>query len=177
MSRMLFFDPRDEFLTWLKLYAEGRPVFDVGCGTGRLVERMWALNIKAMGVDKNADLIEDPNTRRLTLLADAVSCKTLRDHPGLVLFCRPSHTGWVSDALYNLHPDSEAIYISKPGNQHVDLPDFALERVHAPGMVLEYAWQVLRPFPPPDGGYRARYDLAAYDRLAALVDGVPFDHD
>lgn len=145
---MTFFRPRDEFLPWLKAYARDRPVFDVGCGNGEFLKRMWAAGIKAMGIDKYGDQIEDLQVRMRTLCQDATDCKTLRTHAGLVLFCRPNHTGWVADVVADhLHPDSEVLYISKPGNHFVDLPDFDVEKLAAPGLEVEEVRTVLKPYP------------------------------
>lgn len=169
MSAMVFFRPDDSFLPWLKAYAAGRPVFDVGCGTGHFLERMWSVDIRAMGIDKYADIsIEKMTTRMRTLTADATTCPTLTKFSGLVLFCRPNHTGWVADTIPRLHPDSEALYISKPGNHYVDLPDYKVEELVAPGLSSERVYRVLKPY--PEFG-EPNYLLAGIERLEAMFDG------
>ena len=169
MAKMTFFRPKTEFLAWLRAYARGRPAFDVGCGNGEFLTRMWDAGIKAMGVDKYADEIADMRVRMRTLCQDAITCKTLKTYPGLVLFCRPNHTGWVADTIAtNLHPDSEVLYISKPGNHFVDLPDFRVEELDAPGLEVEAVWKVLKPYPRFG---RPNYLLAGLARTLAMRQG------
>ena len=167
MSRMTFFDPKDAFLIWLKQHAGDRPVFDVGCGNGRFLERLWTHNIKAMGIDKFAyDSDIAPDTLLRVLQQDATRCKTLQQHPGLVLFCRPNHTGWVADTVLTTHPESEVLYISKPENLPQDLPDFTVETVKAPGCRVETVYRVLRPFPKFTAPHYQPFDL---DRMLDQV--------
>lgn len=168
---MTFFDPADEFLAWLKAHAGDRPVFDVGCGNCKLLERMWAAGIRAMGIDKYAYEHDVPmETLQRVLAQDATRCPTLANHPGLVLFCRPNHTGWVADAVVKVHPDSEVLYVSKPGNQHVDLPRFTFEQLDAPGCRVEEVRRVLRPYPEFT---EPNYFLAGAERLLAMYKGNP----
>lgn len=142
-----FFRPDDSFLVWLKAYARDRPVFDVGCGNGEFLKRMWSAGIKAMGIDLNADQIEDFEIKCRTLWEDATKARVLKEYAGLVLFCRPNHTGWVADTIVQLHTDSEVLYISLPGNDYIDLPEFKTEVVDAPGLISERAFRALKPYP------------------------------
>ena len=144
-------------------------VFDVGCGSGHFTERMWAVGVKAMGIDKNASVVvHRSSVMRRTLEQDAIGCKTLRDHAGLVLFCRPDHSGWVADAILTLHEDSEVLYISKPGNRHVDLPEYKTEELAAPGLKVERVYKVLKPYPKFG---KPNYLFAGVERLLAMQDG------
>lgn len=146
---MVFFNPAASFLAWLKTHAANRIVFDVGCGNGELLRRMWKTDIKAVGINVLGDIqIEDPQTLMRTLCQDAVSCRMLHEaRDGLVLFCRPDHSGWVSNAIVKLHESVEVLYISLPVNVPVDLPNFETERVKVPGCRPEEVHRVLRPFP------------------------------
>lgn len=141
---MVFFEPRDEFLVWLLTYAKDRVVFDVGCGTGVFLERMWQMGIKAIGVELYVHKIENVTTRMRVFPQDARECSALRTMPALVLFCRPSHDGWVHDTIPLLHPESEVLYISKPGNEVMDVPYdvFTRELLDPPGCEEEYVWRV-----------------------------------
>ena len=149
MSLTKFFQPRDEFFTWLKGYANGRIVFDVGCGQGHILKAMWQHGIKGIGIDiRLYDDVEDVDIRSRSLHGNATTITCLRTMPGIAMFCRPSHTGWVWETIvHNLHPDTEAIYISLPCNLHEDLVDIPVKRLDAPGMEQEWAWSVVRPLP------------------------------
>jgi hypothetical protein len=68
-----------------------------------------------------------------------------------------------------VHKNSEVLYISKPGNQHVDLPDFALEKLTAPGLDIETVWKVKQPYPLSHGD--PDFYAAGMDRLQALLAG------
>ena len=137
-------------------------MFDVGCGSGVFTERMWQAGIKALGVDKNADVVVRHHMTMLrTLRACATDCRTLKEHAGLVLYCRPDHTGWVADSILTLHPDSEVLYISKPGNRHVDLPEFDTEELPAPGLTVERVYKVKKPYPKFS---KPNYYLAGLER-------------
>lgn len=170
MASIPFFQPLSAFIPWLKAYAGDRPVYDVGCGTGHLLKMMWAANIKAMGIDLYADFIKDREVRLRSMMGDARQVRVLREHPGLVLFCRPSHDGWVAETICrNLHHESEVLYVSKPGNQFVDLVDFELEELPAPGLDIELVWKVKKPYPFIHGD--PDYHAAAMSRLRAMMAG------
>ncbi len=169
---MTFFRPESVFLHWLKEYVGARPVFDVGCGECEFLQRMWDVGIKAMGIDKYAmNYIDVPMKVLMRVLGmDATQCKVLQEHAGVVLFCRPNHTGWVADTIQLLHPDSEVLYISKPGNRHVDLPEYTTEVIEAPGCDLEVVYKVLKPYPK---FAEPNYYLAGVERTLAMMDGWP----
>lgn len=164
---MTFFDPEDSFLDWLLKYAKDRIVYDLGCGSAEFLVRIWRRGIRGIGIDKNADtLIEDPEVRRRTLCADTTEFQPLRRYENaLMLFCRPSHDGWVSKTIYKIHPSCEILYISKPGNRHVDLPGIDAKRLLAPGCRMEDVWQLLRPLSELNDRDYAR---AGIDRLIAM---------
>jgi chaperonin GroEL len=128
-----------------------------------------AEGIRAMGIDARADVtVRHRATLLRTLRACAIDCSVLRTHAGLVLFCRPDHTGWVADAVRTVHPDSEVLYVSKPGNRHVDLPEYRTEVVAAPGLGVELVYRVLKPYPEFS---RPNYLLAGVERYFAMADG------
>lgn len=145
-------------------------MWDVGCGNGEFLERMWAAGIRAIGIDRNADLkIANFDTLRRTLCSDATTCRTLHESKdSLILFCRPSHDGWVGETLPYLHASTEVLYISKPGNRHYDVPDYAVEYLPAPGCRVEHVYKLLRPFPKFTEPNLAK---AARDRLNAMLGG------
>lgn len=172
----VFFNPRDEFLDWLQAHLGDRHAYDVGCGTGELLRRCWDRKIKIMGIDIRAsEVITDLDTRRRVMSEDARRSNLLRTQPGLVLFCRPSHSGWVAETITKIHKDSEILYISKPGNRHVDLPRFTTQRIIAPGCRVERVYRVLPPY--PIGPRAVDHQLFIEDQLRAMLEGHDFIGD
>lgn len=144
---MTFFSPEDTFLAWLHKHAAGRVVFDVGTGNGVFLRRMQHAGIRAIGIepfpefsglDKQLDMISS------YICVPVEECAALRTTTNaLVLFCRPSHNGWVALGIPYVHTSSEILYISKPHNLEIDLPETAVEEVAAPG-IKEKVWRIRR---------------------------------
>jgi hypothetical protein len=111
-----FFNPRDSFLKWLKKHADGRIVWDVGCGNGVFLKRMHAAGVKVIGVEPEPD--HSGIWRDITLLSSffpqkAEECLTLhKAKDALILFCRPCHDGFVNRTLPLLDASSEILWIS-----------------------------------------------------------------
>lgn len=140
-----FFDPKPEFMEWLKKLVNDRPVVDVGCGNCRLIRRMHHIGIKAMGIDSQFEYEKHPDMTSCVLACDAETCSTLKDYPMLVLFCRPCHSGFVADTIENIHPDSEILYFSKPANLKTDIPSkWRAEVLDCPGLVEETGYRIHR---------------------------------
>ncbi len=122
---MRFFEPSEEFLDWLASYAGDRIVYDVGCGEGHIVSALHQRKVKALGIEMipfERKLL--PQLYNKVLIAEAQHCELLRKHEGLVFFARPCHSGFVEETIKVLHPQSEILYISKPENLSVDLPNY-----------------------------------------------------
>ncbi len=145
---MRFFEPSDEFLDWLADYAAGRPTFDVGCGDGHVLLALQARGVRAVGIDPSWRYAEVVPTHlcNCLLIGEAERTRILKSTPNsLVLFCRPCHSGFVARTLHVLPPDSEPLYISKPSNLTLDLPDFETEVVEAPACLEEVVYRVRLP--------------------------------
>lgn len=120
---MRFFQPTEEFLDWLAARAAGRMVIDVGCGECHIVRALAKRNVKVFGID--------PNFTHTIGNLDLASCVIPleaqdffeRNQPenALVLFCRPSHSGWVAQVIDLLPVDAEMLYISRPENVETDI--------------------------------------------------------
>ena len=121
---MKFFEPSGDFLDWLAKYAAGRCVYDVGCGEGHITIALQARSVKCLGIDmfRQDDYIEKGLFNKIIVM-DAERCSFLKEREGLIIFCRPCHSGFVERIIQTCHPQSEVLYISKPENLEVDLPN------------------------------------------------------
>ena len=142
---MIFFEPTKSFLSWLTAYAAGRVVYDVGCGDAHLVRLLLARNVKVMGIDPWWPESEHYDLLLPVLPLEAARCSALKQTPGLVLFCRPCHSGFAAQTETFVHPKSEVLYIGLPRNRNVDF-DFRRLRPlkRRVGTDGEVCWRVSR---------------------------------
>jgi SAM-dependent methyltransferase len=129
---VIWFRPDRPFVAWLIAYAQGRLIVDVGCGEGELLSRIFQMGGDAVGVDPMPkQSFTHVGERRLSpevqmrmagrfLPREAPNLVT-RGQDLLLVFARPSHMGWVEDAMCDTDPTSEILYISKPENVSRDL--------------------------------------------------------
>ena len=118
-----FFEPDQNFLNWIKQYANDRLIIDVGCGSGHITKALRKLGCKVMGIDPfliSKDMTEAKFNDDVHLLPWRIE-----DHPNffvgrgnqvLLLFARPCHSDFVSNALEMKDADTEALYITVPEN-------------------------------------------------------------
>lgn len=126
---LLFFRPDDQMIQWLKEYANGRIIIDVGCGTGWLLEELDNIGQKAMGIEPYWDVEESVAMNRwrieqgkqmIHVLGQPVEqcghiLKALGDK-ALMIFCRPCHSMFVVNALKLRPKGMEALYITVERN-------------------------------------------------------------
>ena len=136
-----FFRPNTAFIKWLVKYAAGRVIVDIGSGNGNVlnaikhdggygrivgIEPMWDnmfdIHMCKGNIENKlqilANKVEDPFIQRFMKgLGDGV----------LYICCRPSHSGFVADALRQKDSNSEFLYITKPDvlEEFDDLREFA----------------------------------------------------
>lgn len=128
-----FFQPDQTFLEWIKDYANGRLIIDVGCGTGHITIALRKLGCKVMGIDP---FLSSENITRAKMNDDVNLLPfCIEDHPVffvgrgdkvLLLFARPCHSFFVSNTLEMKDADTEALYITLPENldKYDDLGSF-----------------------------------------------------
>lgn len=140
-----FFDPKPEFFPWLKKVAGELPVFDVGCGNGRLIRRLQHYGFKAAGADPLFDPKQHRDLANCVFPKEAERIDWLKRQAMCVLFCRPCHSGFVEDVIQGLHPDSIVLYFSKPENLRTDIPTkWEAEVLDCPGLVVETGYRIHR---------------------------------
>lgn len=136
-----FFEPDEEFLMWIKDYANNRLIVDCGAGKGHITRALHVMGCKVVGIDPYADYTKfrDENFRlrlgHIHMIPDQSEHSKLAQMPNsLLLFCRPCHSSFVEDTIQNMHPTSEALYITKPDNfdDYDDLGEFKELAVEIP---------------------------------------------
>ncbi len=149
----IWFEPDKKFIDWIVEYAAGRIIIEVGSGVGFVLERMADAGGRVVGIEPDWD----PNVqvkfmqRRImrnekpihVLSKKIENCGSFFQGQGnkvLLLFTRPSHSGYVERALTMKDADTEALYISKEENLKLynDLGQFDSKKV----LIKHEGWSV-----------------------------------
>ena len=123
---MIFFRPTEKFIQWLKSYADGRFVVDVGCGEGCLLHHMKKAGIPCIGVDPYPPIIPDFDrnfdtpVELITRQLGEESSLIQKDN-ALIVIARPCHSGFTEDVIARRNPKTELLYIGLPKNVKRDL--------------------------------------------------------
>lgn len=123
ISTLNFFEPDQKMLQWLKDYANGRLIIDVGCGTGHVIRELHKIKTKVIGIDPCMD-VEKFHRENLqqgiglinVIYGKAQQCDLTKLPHCVLLFCRPCHSNFVEETIKVMHPASEALYITVPKN-------------------------------------------------------------
>lgn len=129
---MIFFRPNIKFISWLKKYAGGRVVVDVGCGEGCLLYHMINAGIPCIGLDPYFPVVSDPYIDFKTpyekiLRQKGEDSPLIKGEKALVIIARPCHNGFCREVILNKGPNTEALYIGLPRNVEDDLGDLKYE--------------------------------------------------
>lgn len=124
---IVFFQPDNKFVQWIKEYAKGRVILDVGCGTGELTTLLNNIGARVVGIDYMMDYAGMVKNKMETIAAGLnpphFLPKKIQDvthlYQGLgdkilILFARPSHGNFVIDTLRLKDKNTEVLYITKP---------------------------------------------------------------
>ena len=126
----VFFKPDLNFCEWLKDYANGRLIVDIGAGQGHLVRMLKMVGAKVMGIEPNLDytlwlklradkdLLRDPNEMLPGTAKDHRKLLYNLGNKALIVFARPCHSNFVEDTIYHLDDGTESLYITLPENIH-----------------------------------------------------------
>lgn len=139
---MTFFKPSARYIDWLVNYANGRFIWDVGCGDGALLHALHDRRIKAIGID----CYPYDRIPYGVIPAKAEKCAALRSAKNqLVVICRPCHDGFPARVARVLDPSTEMLYVGFYKNRSVDLSGLVLSKTTAPkGPEGECTYQVTR---------------------------------
>lgn len=116
-----FFIPDTTMLKWLKEYANGRLILDIGSGDGHITRSLHKLGAKVMGLEPLAEY----NGMEFVNTGVRIMPWKIEEHPTffvgrgdkvLLLFARPCHSDFVSKTLDMKDPETEALYITLPEN-------------------------------------------------------------
>lgn len=124
----VFFRPDLKLVDWLKKYANGRMIIDVGSGQGHLVTMLKRSGARAMGIEPNfnrevwlkfrgfdGDINEIlPHKIEDTFIKTLIN--SLGKDQAILVFARPCHSNFVYNGIYNMPKGMEALYITLPEN-------------------------------------------------------------
>ena len=125
----LFFKPNLKFCKWLKEYANGRMIIDVGSGQGHLVNMLKMQKALVMGLEPYFNIqiaIEHRSARGLEFNINEILPMTVQEAKNIInglgakkamlVFARPCHSTFVFEGMYNMPEGMEALYITVPEN-------------------------------------------------------------
>ena len=123
---MVFFQPTNEFVQWLKEYAGDRVVVEIGCGDGLLIAKMNEAEMKCIGVDLyypfNIETeIEVPKSMNILYGFAGEDCELIKDKRSLIVIARPCHDGFPSRVAKNKAEGVEMLYVGLERNIDEDL--------------------------------------------------------
>jgi hypothetical protein len=144
----VFFRPDFKFIDWLKDYANGRIILDIGAGQGHLVRMLKMRGAMAIGFEPNLNKETwlklrmtynqggnmDVNEMMSYRIEDTFTKKfiaSLGSDKALLVFARPCHSDFVSVGIRNMPSGMEALYITVPKNLELynDMGDFEADAV------------------------------------------------
>ena len=83
-----------------------------------------AKKCKVLGIEPMWAYFESFDPRLPVLPKEAQRVDILRTHPGLCIFARPCHSGFVEEVIKLIHPGSRILYIGLERNLSTDLPSY-----------------------------------------------------
>jgi hypothetical protein len=140
-----FFQPDRDFIQWIKNYAGNRMIIDVGCGGGRLLQRLIDFaGAKAYGIDPFFDteslvyfnwdrMLANKNMIHVfkNRIEEMGSLFQGQGNNVLLLFARPCHSRFVETTIKMKDKETEVLYITIPDNltRYNDLGKYSKKKV------------------------------------------------
>jgi hypothetical protein len=142
-----FFQPDNTYVEWIRDYAAGRVIIDVGTGGGRLTHYLQSVGAKVVGIEPffNMDKLSEYNRwaimnghSMVQILGKKIEdCGSLikgQKNKILLLFARPCHSDFLVNTLNMKDSETEVIYITTPQvvEKYKDLGDYDEQKVLIP---------------------------------------------
>jgi len=141
------FEPTDAFLDWFVDHVAGRFTIEVGAGQCKFSKALIHRGVKVMAVEPRPTPEVSKECSNF-LLPLQVSRAHLVRSPGIVVVvARPDHSGWFSELVHMVSPESELIYIGLEKNFDLDIPEhFYIDELYREaGLDGEVVMRVRRP--------------------------------
>lgn len=138
-----FFEPRKQFLSWMKREFAGRRIYDIGAGCGHVARQLDGAGLEVEALDLNVRV-------RAEFPISVANSIDFEYAPGSVaLLCRPCHGPFVDETIQQAMKCGvfAFVYVGLQRNVEIDiLPYLALFHLEAGslGRDGEEAW-VMRP--------------------------------
>ncbi len=116
LLHLVFFEPTDEFIQFLKTFADGRPIIDVGAGCGLLAKRIHDEGMKVLAIDiiDRTEPVHPVHNLDATAMTFPAGC--------LPVMARPCHSEWIEETVRNaMQHLTQFIYVGLPRNFGKDL--------------------------------------------------------
>jgi hypothetical protein len=138
----IFFEPTANFIRWMKAQFSGKLIYEVGCGVGNLSAALAKAGLRVTAID----LAPRSESEFDVIKADSTQFPFEKD--SVVMFCRPSHSGFVEKTLTKAIQShvSHILYVGLTKNLQDDLGSihdrFTKRRAGAVGHSGEQVWEL-----------------------------------
>ena len=114
-----FFEPTEDFVTYMRNFAEGTPIFDVGAGAGHVTKKLADAGLKVAAIDMH----EHAKAVTHVHMADGTDFPYTPN--SVVMLCRPCHGAFVEQVIEQATKCgvSVILYVGLERNVEEDLGD------------------------------------------------------
>jgi len=115
-----FFEPTENFVTYMRNFEEGTPIFDVGAGAGHVTKKLADAGMKVAAIDMHRHAKPVTNVH----MADGTDFPYTPD--SVVMLCRPCHGAFVEQVILqaDICNADVVLYVGLERNVEEDLGDF-----------------------------------------------------
>src|SRR5271157_4407256 len=115
-----FFEPTEDFVTYMRNFEEGTPIFDVGAGAGHVTKKLADAGLRVAAIDMHRH--EKPVTN--VHMADGTDFPYTPD--SVVMLCRPCHGAFAEQGILqaDICKAGVVLYVGLERNVEDDLGDY-----------------------------------------------------